>query len=74
MKIYLTKYKDNDIEYAGPNIHAFSLTMAEEIAEVHGLTISGELTDIYPIDIDLKETLAMHEFYHDTDTQHRTIH
>jgi len=74
MKIYLTTYKDKGVEYAGPNIHAYTLSMAEEIAEIHNLTISGELTDVYPIDEALEEELFMHEFFHDVDTEHRTIH
>ena len=74
MKIYLTTYKDDGVEYAEPNIHANSLENAEEIAEMHGLKVSGQLTDIYQPEEIIQDILLSYEFHYDTDTQYRTIH
>tara|TARA_Y100001951_G_scaffold94298_1_gene90624 strand:- start:638 stop:835 length:198 start_codon:yes stop_codon:yes gene_type:complete len=46
MKIYMTSYILDGDEYAGPQIHAESFDSANNIAEEHGLTVCGELTDI----------------------------
>jgi len=78
MKIYLTTYELNGDEFAGPNIHALNWKMATEIADHHGLTVSGVLTDIHKFDEDIEKELDKivieHEFFHDVNTENRTIH
>ena len=46
MKIFLTEYQEEDTIYAGLNIFAESFEEAESIANIHGLIIVGEITEI----------------------------
>ena len=46
MKIFLTEYQVDDKIYAGFNIFAESLEEAEYIADMHGLTLVGEVKHI----------------------------
>ena len=46
MKIFLTEYQIDDKIYAGFNIFAESLDEAEYIADMHSLTLVGEVTNI----------------------------
>tara|TARA_R100001510_G_scaffold39667_1_gene36117 strand:+ start:962 stop:1177 length:216 start_codon:yes stop_codon:yes gene_type:complete len=46
MKIFLTEYQEEDTIYAGLNIFAESFEEAESIADIHGLIIVGEITEI----------------------------
>ena len=43
MKIFLTEYQIDDKIYAGFNIFAESLEEAEYVADIHGLTLVGEV-------------------------------
>ena len=78
MKIYLTTYEFEGDQFAGPNIHATDWKEATKIADIHGLTVSGVLTDIHKFDQNIEEELEKvvmeHEFFHDIDTENRTIH
>ena len=46
MKIFLTEYQIDDKIYAGFNIFAESLEEAEYVADIHGLTLVGEVKKI----------------------------
>ena len=46
MKIFLTEYQVDDKIYAGFNIFAESLEEAEYVADIHGLTLVGEVKKI----------------------------
>ena len=46
MKIFLTEYQVDDKIYAGFNIFAESLDEAEYVADLHGLTLVGEVVKI----------------------------
>jgi len=82
MKIFLTTYEEDGVEYAGPNIHALSWTMARQVAKFHGLTVSGILTDIVDEDVtslddfvdELHMAFTLQDFYYDIDTKYKTIH
>ena len=78
MKIYLTTYQLDGDEYAGPNIHALNWKMASQIADHHGLIVSGVLEDIHTFNADIEEELvkiiAEHEFLHDINSEKRTLH
>jgi len=52
LKIYLTRFVWDGKEYGGPNIHAETIEVAEAIAELNGLTVEGELTDIVGMEKD----------------------
>ena len=81
MKIFLTTYEEDGVEYAGPNIHALSWKMARRLAEFHGLTVSGILTDVVEEEVsfddivdDLQMAFTLQDFFYDVDTQYKTIH
>jgi len=81
MRIFLTTYEEDGVEYAGPNIHALSWKMARQLAEFHGLTVSGILTDVVEEDVefddiveDLQLAFTLQDFFYDVDTQYKTIH
>ena len=46
MKIYLTEFTWDGLDYTGPNIVAQTLEEAELICESFGCRIVGELTDV----------------------------
>ena len=48
-KIFITKFIHDELEFVGPDIHADSFEQAELIAEMQGLIIQGELTDLIAI-------------------------
>tara|TARA_R100000781_G_scaffold22616_1_gene16778 strand:- start:840 stop:1064 length:225 start_codon:yes stop_codon:yes gene_type:complete len=50
MKIFLTSFKFDGIEYTGPNIFAQNWEIAKAIAESQGLKIDGELEAIHSED------------------------
>jgi|TARA_R100001510_G_scaffold9210_1_gene7109 hypothetical protein len=81
MRIFLTTYEEDGVEYAGPNIHALSWKMARRLAEFHGLTVSGILTDVVEEEVsfddivdDLQMAFTLQDFFYDVDTQYKTIH
>jgi len=81
MKIFLTTYEEDGVEYAGPNIHALSWKMARQLAEIHGLTVSGLLTDVVEEEVsldnivdNLQMAFTLQDFFYDVDTQYKTIH
>ena len=47
MKIFITSFIWDGNEYAGPNIFAKDKKVAEAIAELQGLIINGQLTEIH---------------------------
>ena len=47
MKIFVTSFVWDGIEYVGPNIFAREEKIAEAIAEYQGLIIDGELAEIH---------------------------
>ena len=49
LKIFVTKFIHDELEYVGPDIHAESFEQAELIAEMQGLILEGELTDLIAI-------------------------
>tara|TARA_Y100000114_G_C11491254_1_gene199962 strand:- start:26 stop:220 length:195 start_codon:yes stop_codon:yes gene_type:complete len=49
LKIFITKFIHDELEFVGPDIHADSYEQAELIAELQGLIIEGELTDLIAI-------------------------
>lgn len=61
MKIFLTEYQIDDKIYAGFNIFAESLEEAEYVANIHGLTLVGEVKKIEYVpefaDIDYLSTI-----------------
>ena len=59
LKIFLTKFILDGLEYSGPYIHAESFSDAELVAEVHGLEVEGELSDIVDLDLEC-ETRVLH--------------
>jgi hypothetical protein len=46
MKIYLTEFTWDGLDYTGPNIVAETLQEAELVCESFGCQIVGELTDV----------------------------
>jgi len=81
MRIFLTTYEEDGVEYAGPNIHALSWKMARQLAKFHGLTVSGILTDVVEEEVsfddivdDLQMAFTLQDFFYDVDTQYKTIH
>ena len=46
MKIYMTEFTWDGLDYTGPNIVAQTLEEAELICESFGCRIVGELTDV----------------------------
>ena len=46
MKLFLTKFVHDTKEYEGPDIHAETWEEAELIAELQGLILEGELTEL----------------------------
>ena len=46
----MTSFEWDGKNYAGPDIHAENLEDAETIAEYHGLSVDGELTDLIDMD------------------------
>ena len=51
MKIFLTEYQIDDKIYAGFNIFAESLDEAEYVADLHGLTLVGEVVKMDKNDV-----------------------
>ncbi len=54
----MTSFELDGKDYAGPNIHAQNLEDAETIADYHGLSVDGELTDL--IDMDYHSPRVLH--------------
>lgn len=55
----MTKFILDGLEYSGPYIHAESFSDAALVAEVHGLEVEGELSDIVDLDLEC-ETRVLH--------------
>jgi|15BtaG_2_1085339.scaffolds.fasta_scaffold96750_2 hypothetical protein len=47
MKIFITSFEFDGVEYTGPNIFAENHKTAEVIAEYQGLQLDGELQEIH---------------------------
>ena len=59
MKIYLTEFEGNEDRMIGPIIKADSIDSADEIAEIYGLLIIGELQELVH-----KPTMSLNRVVH----------
>ena len=62
MKIFLTSFEFDGIEYSGPNIFARNWEIDEAVAEYQGLKIDGELEEIHSEELlqELNEKRVLH--------------
>jgi hypothetical protein len=60
MKIFATEFKHDGKSYSGPNIVARDFEQAEDIADLKGLVVLGEVTDYVYLEDGQPNTRTLH--------------